>query len=844
MSHAPRAKRRRRATGLLLCAVVAAPHLLARPAWAEGEPEAASTHPAPDPGEANQLASDHEAGPMLDAVEVEGLRRLDRAAALSGVRLVAGRHATPAQVDHDLRQIWQTGFFQDVQAVLREAQGRRTLVWQVREKPSVRRIAYLGRDALSEDDVKGAVDLKPHTILNADVLRRNEQKLRELYVNKGYFLAHVHHEVRPVTGPTNEVDVVFVLEEHDKVMVRDVTFLGNHHVSKSDLQAVMQTRAGHELSWLTQGGTYKDEHLQADVMRLQALYFDRGYVTVKVAEPRAVISPDRRSIYVTIAIEEGEQYRVGRVRATGDVALTADAKQRGGAKAIDANTLLAQMELRPGDVFSRSKLFNDLQALTDVYRDRSYAYASVVPASDVDPNTRTVDLTLEVERNEPVRITRIEMSGNGRTRDKVIRRELAIVEGEPYSAAAINLSQARVFQLGYFETVNLVTKEGDGPGEMLVTVEVKEKSTGTFQVGAGFSSVENFIATAQISQNNFLGNGQSLSLSMQLSFGDFARQLATFSFFEPYLFDTQWAAGFNAYVQQRFYSDFQRNARGFNPTLGYPLTHELRLSGGYTLEKVGIKTSSQAVETALYNLNRAGRASSVNAALSYDSRNNRLMPTQGMFHEGRFEFSSPAIGSSPSMAFKRTELGMRFYQPLAYGVVLRVNLQLGWIFGAPGGSVPISERYFLGGIYSVRGFAPRALGPSLRVAGDFSDPSSPTRAFGIGGNKQVYGNFELEFPIVPAAQVKGVVFADAGNAYDDDEGVFYIGTSKGARQTGYLMGSRRPIRLPIGLYYSFGFGVRWFSPIGPLRFEWGIPVTKVQKNDRDMIFEFTIGNFF
>ena len=784
------------------------------------------------------------AGPALDDVQVEGLRRLDRAAALAGVKLAPGRRATPAQVDHDLREIWRTNFFTDVQAVLRRDGERTTLVWRVQEKPSIRHIEFVGRDQLSEDDLKAAVDLKAHTILNSDVLRRNEGKLRDVYVNKGFFLAHVRHEVRPVAGPTNEVDVVFLLDEHDKVMVRDVTFLGNHHVDKAELQAVMQTRVGHELSWLTQSGTYKDEHLQADVMRLQALYFDRGYVTVKVGEPRAVISADRRSIYVTIAIEEGEQYRVGKIQAAGEVDLAADANRRGGGQAINANVLLAHMGLRPGDIFSRSKLFNDLQVLTDLYRDRSYAYASVAPASNVDPDARTVDLTLEVERNEPVRITRIEMSGNSRTRDKVIRRELAILEGEPYSAAAINMSQARVYQLGYFETVNLVTKEGNGPGEMLVTVEVKEKSTGTFQIGAGFSSVENFIATAQVSQNNFLGNGQSLSLSMQLSFGDFARQLATFSFFEPYLFDTQWAAGFNAYVQQRFYSDFQRNARGFNPTLGYPLTHELRLSGGYTLEKVGIKTSSQAVETALYNLNRAGRASSLNAQLSYDSRNNRLMPTQGMFHEGRFEFSSPTIGSSPSMAFKRTELAMRFYQPVGYGVVLRVNMQLGWIFGAPGGSVPISERYFLGGIYSVRGFAPRALGPNLRVANDFADPASATRAFGIGGNKQIYGNFELEFPIVPAAQVKGVIFADAGNAYDDDEGLFYINTPKSSRQTGYLMGSRRPVRLPIGLYYSFGFGVRWFSPIGPLRFEWGIPVTKVQKNDRDMIFEFTIGNFF
>lgn len=775
-------------------------------------------------------------------VEVRGLVRLDKAAALSGAKVRGGATATPADIDADLRRIWQTGFFADVRAFVRPTPAGGVLVWQVAEKPSIRKISYFGNDAVGDDDLRGATDVKTHTILNTDAVRRSEAKLRDLYVGKGYYLAAVRHEVRPIMGSNNEVEVVFVLEEHDKVVVRDITFLGNHNVAAEDLRAFMQTRIGHELGFLTQAGTFKEEHLQTDVLRLQSLYYDRGYVTVKIGEPKAAISPDRRSIYITIAIEEGEQYRVGNIRYTGDVALAAEPNRKQGP--IDEEVLRRHTSLRKGEIFSRTKLFGDMQVLTDLYRDRSYAYANVVPNSTVDPDTRTVDLVLEIERNEAVTIGRIEMSGNGRTRDKVIRRELAIVEGEPYSAAAINLSQARVFQLGYFETVNLNQTQGSHPGEMHVTVEVKEKSTGTFQIGAGFSSVENLLFTAQISQNNWLGNGQSLSLSAQLSFGDFARQLANLQFFEPYLFDTRWSFGFNGYLQQRFYRDFQRNARGFSPSLGYPLTHDLRLSAGYTLEKVDIKTSSQSVEAALYNLNRAGRASSLNGTLAYDTRDNRLSPRRGMFHEARFEYSSPHIGSDLSMAFKRTELGMRFYQPVALGIVARINMQFGWIFGSPGGSVPISERYFLGGIYSVRGFMPRALGPNLRVAGDVTDPGSATREFGIGGNKQLYGNFELEFPLIPAAQVRGVVFADAGNAYDDDEGLFYVATPKSSRQNGYLMGSRRPIHLPIGLYYSFGFGVRWFSPIGPLRFEWGIPITKVNKNDRDVVFEFTIGNFF
>jgi outer membrane protein insertion porin family len=479
-----------------------------------------------------------------------------------------------------------------------------------------------------------------------------------------------------------------------------------------------------------------------------------------------------------------------------------------------------------------------------VYRDYGYAYANVTPNSQTHPETREVDLDLEVEHGDLVYFERIEMSGNTRTRDKVLRRELRIFEGEKFSAAALNLSRARVYQLGYFETVNITTSRGSKPHLMNATVEIKEKSTGTFQIGAGFSSVESFIATAQISQNNFLGNGQTMSLSLQLSFGAYARQLATFQFFEPYFLDTRWSLGINAYVTQRFYPAFQRNARGVSPSFGYPVTHELRLSAGYTWEDVQITTANVAQQSVLYNLNRNGKVSSVNARIEYDTRDNRLFPSRGMFHEGRFEISSNWLGADASMAFKRTEVDFRFYHPLFWSVVFRVNAQMGMIFGSPGGMVPISERYFPGGIYSVRGFQPRALGPTIRVANDVGNPLADTMPFVIGGNKQAIFNFELEFPIIEQAGIKGVVFIDAGNAYNDDEAFFYLGTSKEQRSQGYLIGSGRQVDVPLGMFYSFGFGFRWFSPIGPLRFEWGIPITKHEPTDPSPVFAFTIGNFF
>lgn len=321
--------------------------------------------------------------------------------------------------------------------------------------------------------------------------------------------------------------------------------------------------------------------------------------------------------------------------------------------------------------------------------------------------------------------------------------------------------------------------------------------------------------------------------------------MAQFRFYEPRFLDSRWAFGANAYLQERLYRDFQRKSRGFSPTFGYPITHELRVNWGYTLENVEITNANgnQRYNAVLYNLNRSGRVSSVNAALSFDTRDNRLFPSMGVYQELRGEVSAPWLGAETSMAFQRIDLTSRFYRPLPASLVLKLNVQLGWAFGAQGG-VPISERYFPGGIATVRGFRPLSLGPTLRVPGDISDPGSATRDIIIGGNKQAIFNLELEFPIIPQANVKGVIFVDAGNAYNENENMFYYDTPSVQHGKGWLIGSRRQIDPPLGLYYSFGFGFRWFSPIGPLRFEWGIPIVLHEPDGEPLVFEFTIGNFF
>lgn len=777
-------------------------------------------------------------GPTIVDIEFEGLRRVDDDAIARMMDSKEGAEFRPELVTQDLRALYESGFFRDVSIYKEDVPDGVRLIIAVKEKPSIRQIEFIGVSELSTDDVSGVVDVRPLTILSVDQVKRNVTKIKELYVEKGFYLADVKYRLRPVPDNEYEVDVVFEIVENAKVIVKQLTFVGNKSIPSEKIKSVLQTREGNELSFLTQSGTYKEEFFQTDLFRIQALYLDEGFVEVKVGEPSATISSDRRYIYLNVPISEGQRYDFGKVTFAGDVEL----KDEDGNTIVDASSVKNVVTIDEGQQFARTELFNNIQAVTDVYRNQGYAFANVTPNSRLDRENNIVDIEMEISRGEIVYFGRIEIVGNTRTRDKVIRRELSIVEGDKYSAFSLERSKARAFQLGFFEDINVSTQRGAAADILDVTIEVKERSTGTFQIGAGFSSVENFIATAQISQNNFLGNGQTLSLSAQLSFGDFARQLATFQFFEPYFLDSDWSLGFNAFLTQRLFIDFQRNARGISPTLGYPITRALRIQFGWNLEDVEVVPRNDAFT--YFPLNRGGLTSALVAGASYDTRNNRLFPSAGSFYQFRAEFSNEIFGADEDLELNRYNLILRKYWPTGLlDIVFKVNANFGYVQTQVPQGVPISERFFPGGIFSVRGFRPRALGPSRDVA-TLLEPNAPTREFIIGGNKQVIFNVELEAPIIPSAGIRGVIFADAGNAYDDAEGFFYYDTPDELKPPAFRAWDNQPIEPPLGLYYSVGFGLRWFSPIGPLRFEWGIPLTKRQVTDEGLIFEFTIGNLF
>jgi outer membrane protein insertion porin family len=769
--------------------------------------------------------------PTVAGVVVEGNRRVEGDAVKAAISTKPGTPLDRAKVDRDLKAVLKLGYFADVVVEERGPPEAPTLVFRVTERPAVREARITGNEELSADDLKDTIEVKPYQILDLGNVRKSVKKIQEKYVDKGYYLAEVTYRLED--RPDNQIDVVFVVNEHAKVQVKEIVILGNEHVPREDLTAVMSTQEGGYLSFVTSSGTYREEAFQHDIQNIQFIYADRGYISAKVAKPSVALSPDKRFLFITIRIEEGEQYRVGKIDFTGELLHEKPELQR----------LIA---VKPGDIFARSRVAKDLFAVADLYRDDGYANANVNPITNVDAKTRIVDVDYEVQPGKKTYFERIEIAGNSKTRDKVIRRELRIYEGELYNNAALNTSKSRVTALGYFENVAITTERGSAEDKLVARVNVKERSTGTFQIGAGFSSYENFILTGQISQNNFFGWGQTLSLQLQYSS---IRQLGQIQFVDPYFLDSKWTFAFDIYATEGFFTTFVRKAVGGSMTWGYelngladilPFTRNLedfRLFATYTNEYVTV-TPNGITDILLANRFRSGTTSAVRLSLQWDKRDNRLFPTSGFFHALSAEAAPPFLAPSALFGdhvnlFTRYTLDSRFYHPLFWGVVARAKLAAGYIIGWDDAHpVPISELYYLGGINSVRGYRLLSISPSIRV-GASPDPSAATADFFTGGNKQVTLNLELEFPLFEKVGIKGVVFYDLGNTF---------------KQGNFFSDPDHP-GLALSLFKSVGFGFRWFSPIGPLRFEWGIPLDRrkdVLGNyiDNALDFQFTIGNFF
>lgn len=756
---------------------------------------------------------------------IKGSLRTEHQAILNQLQTKIGKPLSPVTLADDVRRIYALGRFKQIAIEADTTAQGLILTLTIEEKPAIREIKLKGHKEVADDDIKKVMDLQKFAILDQGQVQKNAQKIRELYIEKGFYLAEVEAEIsKPVKA---SVEITFLIRENAKIRIRQINFVGNKKVESDTLRSTLQTAEHSLIALVTGRSTYQEALIERDLFFLQSYYLDHGYIMVKLGKPKVYLNPDRRSIYIAYWVEEGDAYRYNKIDVEGDLILPKD-------------ELLRRLTIRPGELFNRSKLYRDnLQALNTYYQDRGYAYVNVIPKHKLNPKDLTLDMTLEIQKGPRVQIERIELVGNTITQDRVIRREIRLNEGEYYSGTKVQISQQRVFALGFFEKndpqygIKVTSQRGSEPDRIVLRFIVKEKPTGTFQVGAGFSSFENLVFNAQIAKNNLFGRGQSLSFSAQISS---IRQLFQIQFVEPYLFDSAWTFAFSAFNSQRDYSTlfsigFLQTTTGGSLTLGYPILDDLNLLFTYKFERVQINASGTTLESGIRLKGFFSGAdgptitSSLRASLRYDRRNNRLFPTKGHYHSLSAEHADWYLGSQNR--FTRLSAVSRAYLSLPLDFVLRFNLSLGWIFSPSAQGVPAFERYRIGGINTIRGFRPFSIGPTRKIPSQ-SDAAFRLDDFNWGGNKELIFNAEIEIPIVPSLGVKGVLFFDAGNAYDDNELFF--------------QDKRNPF-LPLGLFMSFGFGFRWLSPIGPLRFEWGVPITR-RAGDEPILFEFNIGNSF
>jgi outer membrane protein insertion porin family len=744
----------------------------------------------------------------LDRVVITGNQRVEEEAIRVQLRSRADALLDADNVDSDIRALYGMGFFDNIDADLSSVDGEWVLTYRVDERPFIRDVRIEGNEKIDREDLDKDLKVRPNTIFDPLKVRRGIEDAKKSYEKLGYLDAII--EATPEDIGENEIILVYAVEEKDIVRIDELVFEGARAFTGSQLKRLMQTKESWFLSFITGAGNLDHEVLETDLERLTAFYYDNGYIDVRIDEPD--VQRDEKGLRITVKIDEGDEYRVGDVSIGGD-------------ELTDMDAVRALLALIPEEIFRTSKLRADINTLTEVYGDQGYAFVNVAPDTRVDAEEKVVHVTYTISKGPEVFIDKIQISGNSKTRDKVIRRELRVQEQQRFSGSRLRNSQERLQRLGFFEDVNITTRKSDVEDRLDLIVDVKEASTGTFSAGAGISSGETFLFNLRLSEINLFGRGQRLVLSAD--FGSIRRNLSI-DFTEPYFRDTQLTLGASAFNWELEFDDFTRGGTGATVRFLYPLTalgwaslanfslEDTRLGLEYRIEDAEISDVSSSAATSIRAEQGTSLTSSLTPRLLRDTRNHPFDPTAGSLQD----LSIEVAGLGGESRFLKAEARLRWYIPFWQSESLGTftfasGTTFGWGLGfGDRRELPLFERYFPGGINSIRGFEILSLGPQNLVTDAFGRVLARDS---IGGSRQLIFNHEIIFPIVQSLGLKGVIFFDAGNAFTAAQGIDFD-----------------EMRL------SAGAGVRWLSPMGPLRIELGFPVRKFE-GDEEQPVNFSFG---
>ena len=729
---------------------------------------------------------------LINSIAVAGNTRIDSGAVMRQVKSQPGDRYAPELLRVDLKNIFQMGYFEDVQILVADTEKGKDVTFQLKEKAVIGQVIVSGAKELEEKEVKEVVSISPNTIINTKEVQASVENIRKLYKDKGFYRTNVAAKLDHATP--DKVNVTFDIEEGIKMYIKDIRFVGNKAFTAKELRKEMSTSEKGLLSWFTESGKLKRDLLEQDRSRVGALYHNSGYIEAKISEP--VITEEGDWLYVTFDVQEGDRYRVGTIEIEGDIV-------------GDKNELFSLVELSKEKFFSRKILREDVLRLTDRYAESGYAFVEVDPKLSKNEADKRMDMSLKIAKGHLIHINRINIKGNTRTRDKVIRREMQVQEGGLLDASAVRKSNERLQRLGFFEEVNVTPEPTVQEDIMDVVVDIKEKATGTFSVGAGYSSVDNLMFMGEITENNFLGKGQRLSLQANLSSSS---SRYNFSFTEPRLNDTKLLFGYDLYNWSREYDDYTKDSTGGALRFAYPVWNKWNLGWGYgyddtTMSDVLLTNVSQTILDSML----IEKTSFVRVGLSKDTRNKLTDASKGWITNYSIKQAGGPLGGDS--AFTKYEAVSSWYYPLKWDTIFHVKGAIGYLAENEEGKLPVYEKFYLGGLNTIRGFESSKVSP-LEL-----NPDGVTYSR-IGGEKMWYGNLEWIFPIVKDIGLKGLVFFDMGNVYTDSQTWDFA-----------------------DLRYSTGFGFRWLSPMGPLRLEWGYNLDPKEGEDQG-VWDFSIGGAF
>jgi outer membrane protein insertion porin family len=726
---------------------------------------------------------------LIAAVRVTGNKRIETDAIERVIRVKAGDVLLPGEISKDIKSIYKMGYFEDIRVESEDSPGGKIIIFHVKEKPTIRKITFSGNTVFNDEKLRKNLSISTGSILNIFTIMSNIDQLKIMYKEKNYQQVKIDYKVHELKH--NQADVEFIIKEGEKLKIKKITFIGNTTFSDKKLKKLIKTSEKGFFSWLTSSGELNREDLNQDAARIDAFYHTQGFIHAKVADP--VVDFEGKWIYITFKIDEGERYKVGTIDIEGDL-------------------IKPKAQLMPHLLISTEPYFNqetvrkDVLHLTDLYADAGYAYADISPLTREDKKDHLVDITYQIKKHEKVYFENIEIAGNTRTRDKVIRRELRIYEQELYSSSRLKRSVRNLNRLDYFENVKVETPKGSAPDKMDVKIDVKEKPTGTFTFGAGYSTVDDFFISGSISQRNLFGRGQILKLSGQI--GGTA-DLYDLSFTEPWLFDIPLSTTVNLYRSYRDWDTYDKTSLGGGLGATDPIFDYTRVGLRYRYDITDITNITDDANDNIKALAGKNTTSEVIASLSYDSRDRLFNATQGQDHSLSYTYA----GLGGNIGFQKVVGKLGWYIPLYKGLVTFLHGESGYVHGISGYTLPDYEKFYLGGLDSIRGFDYQ----DIYIKGVNSKGETTEE----GGESYVQFNAELHYPLFKDLGIVGVIFYDTGNVFGPGDPIDFGDLRK-----------------------STGFGIRWYSPIGPIRVEGGYILDRKAGESSGINWAFSMGSAF